>query len=81
MKHIKQINPIKSIARWGLAAFVKLQIGGLLGGGLALILPGLAVSIALLIASSFLYEALTVPGHESIAPMLLGLAIGVLANV
>ncbi len=77
----KKINPLKKAVQWGMGMFIKGQIGSLLGTGLASMLPGLAISGALLIASYCFYQALCQPGSESIAPMVLGLAMGVLSHV
>ena len=75
----KKQHPLKRLAQWGIGAFVKGQIGSLLGTLAASVFPTFAISGALLIASTALWIALAYPGTETIAPMILGLALGVLA--
>lgn len=75
----KKQHPLKRFAKWGMGAFVKGQIGTILGTVIASVFPSFAVSGALLIASTVLWMALCYPGTEAIAPMILGLALGVLA--
>lgn len=71
-------SPLKRLAKWGITNFIKGQIGSLLGTAFTALLPGVAISVALLTASIALYLALCYPGLESLAPVVLGLAVGVL---
>lgn len=75
----KKQHPLKRLAQWGIGAFVKGQIGSILGTLAASVFPTFAISGALLVASTALWIMLSYPGTETIAPMILGLALGVLA--
>lgn len=75
----KKQHPLKRLAQWGIGAFVKGQVGSILGTLAASVFPAFAISGALLIASTALWIALSYPGTETIAPMILGLGLGVLA--
>lgn len=74
----KYSRGFKGVAKWALGTFIKGQIGSILGGIFSTLMPGLAISGALLIASFALYIAISNPGTEAIAPMILGLAMGVI---
>jgi hypothetical protein len=80
---LKQLvfRPLKRLAKWGLALFVKGQVGSLLGTLGASAFPAMAISGALLIATLALYFSLIHPEVSALAPAILGMALGVIAHV
>jgi hypothetical protein len=80
LKH-RLFRPLKRLAQGGIGAFIKGQVGSLMGTLGASAFPAIAVSGALLIASLALYFSLIHPQVSSIAPAILGMALGVIAHV
>jgi len=71
-------RPIKNLAKWGVGAFIKGQVGSLMGTIGASAFPTVAISGALLIASLALYFSLIHPQVTTVAPVILGMALGVI---
>jgi hypothetical protein len=71
----------KQLLQWGVRGLVRYQAGIVLGNITALLIPGLAINIALLIGLLTFLAALSSPGSESASLSVLGLAIGVLSHV
>jgi len=74
-------RPLKRLAQWGISSFIKGQIGALMGSLGASLLPAMAISGALLIATLALYFSLIHPEVSALAPAILGMALGVIAHV
>jgi hypothetical protein len=75
------LKPLKRFSQWGLGSFIKGQVGSLLGTLGAYAFPAMAISGALLIASLFLYFSIQHPDLTTGAPVILGMALGVIAHV
>lgn len=71
-------RPFKRLLRWGATSLAKVQLGNLIGSLGAIASPQLAIPAALLIASLILWFVLAQPGAECLAPIVAGLAWGVL---
>jgi hypothetical protein len=71
-------RPLKRLIRWGAGAIAKSQLGNLVGSLGAIAFPQLAVTAALLVSCAALWFALGRPGGECLAPIVAGLAWGVL---
>ena len=71
-------RPFKRLLRWGAGFATKAQLGNLVGNLSAIAFPHLALTGALLLSCAALWFALARPGAECLAPIVAGLAWGVL---
>ena len=71
-------RPVKNLAKWGVSALIKGQVGNIFGMIGASAFPTVAISGALLIALLALYFSLIHPQVTSVAPAVLGMALGVI---
>ena len=71
-------RPFKRLIRWGAGAVAKSQLGNLIGSLGAIAFPQLALTAALLVSCAALWFALGHPGGECLAPIVAGLAWGVI---
>jgi len=75
--HSKQ-HWLKRFTKWGMKHFIKAQAGNLIGLITAALIPSVSIPVALLVSSLIFYLALENPGMESLASLVVGLALGVL---
>lgn len=71
-------RPFQRFMKWGVGIATKAQLGNLVGSVSAIAFPHLALSAALLLSCAALWFALARPGAECLAPIVAGLAWGVL---
>ena len=71
----------KQLLQWGVKSLIRYQLGALIGNLGAVVIPGLAINAAQLIALLVFQAILFNPGSEAMSLSILGLAIGVICNV
>lgn len=71
-------RPFKRLLKWGAGFATKAQLGNLVGSVSAIAFPHLALTGALLLSCAALWFALGHPGGECLAPLVAGLAWGVI---
>lgn len=71
-------RPFKRLLKWGAGFAARTQVGNLVGNLGAIAFPHLALTGALLLSCAALWFALARPGAECLAPIVAGLAWGVL---
>ncbi len=71
-------RPFKRLLKWGAGFAARTQVGNLVGSIGAIAFPHLALTGALLLSCAALWFALGHPGGECLAPIVAGLAWGVI---
>ena len=71
-------RPFQRLLKWGAGFAARTQVGNLVGSAGAIAFPHLALTGALLLSCAALWFALARPGAEVLAPIVAGLAWGVL---